>query len=156
MSPIADLIAPDLDTQAGPLVVTFRVARQLYALPLAAVVQVVRLPALTVVPDAPRGHCGLLNLRGRFLPVLEARALLGEPPAAELHSQVIIMSIGDARAPTLGLLVDGVETVRRYPPGSLAHLAGSSPLVAGMLREHDGAAVVLSCEALAARALALA
>jgi purine-binding chemotaxis protein CheW len=135
-----------------PLVVTFRVGRQVYALPLATVLQVVRLPALTMVPDAPPAHCGLLNLRGAFLPVLAARSLLGEPELATLDNHVIVLATGEADVPALGLLVDEVDAVRRYQPGSFAALAGSSDLVIGVLRDRDEAAVVLDPEALAARA----
>jgi chemotaxis signal transduction protein len=140
--------------ESGPLVVTFRAGRQRCALPLSAVLQVVRLPALTVVPDAPAGHCGLLNLRGSFLPVLDARALLGEPPDVSLTSQVIVLADGpSAGLPALGILVDEVDTVRRFPAGSFTPLAGASDLVSGILREQDGAAVVIDPEPLAARAM---
>lgn len=153
MSLVAAAISPAQPARPGPIVVTFRVARQIYALPLAAVLQVVRLPALTLVPDAPRGHCGLLNLRGSFLPVLDARALLGEPAAASLESHVLVLSAGALDgAAALGLLVDAVDTVRRFPPGSFAPIGGAGQIVTGILREREEAAVVLDPEALASRA----
>lgn len=155
MSLVAEVRSLEQSAHAGPLVVTFRVARQIYALPLAAVLQVVRLPALTVVPDAPRGQCGLLNLRGSFLPVLDARTILGEPAAAALESHVIVLTAGaPGGAAALGLLVDEVDTVRRFPPGSFAPLGGASQIVTGILRERDEAAVVLDPDALAARVAA--
>lgn len=151
MTPLATAPGAPAPALQMPLVVTFRVGRQIYALPLATVLQVVRLPALTTVPDAPPAHCGLLNLRGTFLPVLSARGLLGEPELASLDNHVIVLAAGEAGVPALGLLVDEVDAVRRYPPGSFAALVGSSDLVIGVLRERDEAAVVLDPEALAAR-----
>lgn len=136
----------------APLVVTFRVGRQSYGLPLDAVLQVVRLPALTVVPGAPPQLAGLLNLRGSFVPVLDGRALLGEPPEVSLQSQVLVL--GAAAAPTLSLLVDAVAAVRRFPPGSFTALASPNGLVAGMLHERGEPVVVLDPEALAAAARA--
>jgi purine-binding chemotaxis protein CheW len=139
-------------TVSAPLVVTFKVGRQLYALPLSAVLQVVRLPALTMVPGAPAGMCGLLNLRGVFVPVLDARSLLGEVASVGMESQVIILSAGFAGAPEAGLLVDAVDTVRHYPPGSFAGISSGDALVVGMLRDRVESAVVLDPEALVARA----
>lgn len=134
----------------SPLVVTFRVARQVYALPLAAVLQVVRLPALTIIPEAPPELCGLLNLRGDFVPVLDARTVLGEPPAVALESQIIVLRA--AGESSFGLLVDEVDSVRHCPAGSFAPLAQGSDLLIGMLRERDHAAMMLDPVALAARA----
>jgi purine-binding chemotaxis protein CheW len=141
--------APAL-TETAPLVVTFKVGRQTYALPLDAVLQVVRLPALTVVPDAPPTLCGLLNLRGTFVPVLNGRVMLGEPPAADLTSQVLVLGVG---VPTHSLLVDEVDAVRRFPSASFAPFVDGSALVLGLLRDRDEAVVVLDPEALAARAV---
>ncbi len=133
---------------AAPQVVTFRVGRQSYALPLEAVLQVVRLPALTLVPGAPPTLAGLLNLRGSFVPVIDGRALLGEPPAVGLESQIVV--IGAGAAPAVSLLVDEVDAVRRFAPGSFAALDSGNRFVAGMLHERDESVVVLDPAALAA------
>ena len=132
-----------------PLVVTFKVGRQTYALPLGVVLQVVRLPALTVVPDAPPTLCGLINLRGTFLPVLNGRVVLGEPSAVNLACQVIVMGNG---TPTFSLLVDEVDAVRRFTLDSFSPFTHHSTLVVGLLRDRDESVVVLDPEALAARA----
>jgi purine-binding chemotaxis protein CheW len=148
------IITEEMPTAAlsAPLVVTFKVGRQIYALPLSAVLQVVRLPALTVVPGAPPGMCGLLNLRGNFVPVLDARSILGEASIVGIESQVIILSANFEATPDAGLLVDTVDTVRHYPSGSFAGVSGGDGLVIGMLRDRAESAVVLDPEALVARA----
>jgi purine-binding chemotaxis protein CheW len=142
------MIEPAAATSTAPLVVTFRVGRQRYALPLAAVLQVVRLPALTVVPGAPHTLCGLLNLKGGFVPVLDGRAILGEPPGVGLDSQIIIIGLGGS--PAVSLLVDEVDMVRSFAPGSFAALASNNAIVVGMLHEQDDSAMLLDPEALAA------
>lgn len=146
---IAEVQAP---AGTAPLVVTFKVGRQIYALPLGVVLQVVRLPALTTVPGAAPGLCGMLNLRGVFLPVLDARIILGEPASVGLENQIVILSSGTGDRPACGLLVDTVEMVRQFPLNSFAPLTNGSDLVVGMLRERDEAVVVLDAEALAAHA----
>lgn len=146
MSVFAATPAP---TSAVPLVVTFRVGRQHYALPLSAVLQVVRLPALTVVPGAPPTLCGLLNLRGSFVPVLDGRVLLGEQGAIGLESQVIVLG-GGGGVPKVSLLVDEVDTVRSFASGSFATMASSNAIISAMLHERDTAVMLLDPEALVA------
>lgn len=133
---------------AAPLVVTFRVGRQHYALPLASVLQVVRLPALTLVPGAPPALCGLLNLRGSFVPVLDGHILLDEQGAIGLESQIIVMGAA-SDTPTVSLLVDEVDTVRSFAPGSFAALASSNAIVSAMLHERGASVMLLDPEALA-------
>jgi purine-binding chemotaxis protein CheW len=99
---------PELAENRGPLFVTFKIAYQVYALPLAVTLEVVRLPALVELAGAPPTLCGLLNLRGRYVPVLDARALMGAPATYDLNSQIVIAGRGK---PELGLLVDEVRDV---------------------------------------------
>jgi purine-binding chemotaxis protein CheW len=101
-------LAPELAENRGALFVTFKIAFQLYALPLATALEVVRLPALVELAGAPPTLCGLLNLRGRYLPVLDARTLMGAPATYDLNSQIVIAGRG---VPELGLLVDEVRDV---------------------------------------------
>jgi purine-binding chemotaxis protein CheW len=132
----------------APLAVTFQLAEQRYALPLDAVAQVVRLPDLVVIAGAPPAVCGLLNLRGVFLPVLAGRRLVGAPDAFSLESCVVLVVV-DGR-PALGLLVDEVEAVRRFPPDGFARAGHSAPFVAGVLREREESAILLDPAALLA------
>jgi purine-binding chemotaxis protein CheW len=90
------------------LIVSFRLGQQHYGLPIEAVREVVQLPALLALAGAGPALCGLLNLRGVYLPVLDGRVLVGEVPHYDLGNQVIM--VGDDR-PELGLLVDRVEGV---------------------------------------------
>jgi purine-binding chemotaxis protein CheW len=90
------------------LIVTFQLGHQQYGLSLAAVREIVRLPALTALAGASPLLCGLLNLRGRHLPVLDGRALVGEPVLHALSNQIVIAGQGQ---PELGILVDHVHDV---------------------------------------------
>lgn len=87
-----------------------RIGAQDYALPLEATLRIVRLPALTILPDSKPEVCGLLNLNGRHLPVIDGRRLVGETPQYDLTNQIVIVNAGAdaADVPALGLLVDEV------------------------------------------------
>jgi purine-binding chemotaxis protein CheW len=86
---------------------TFRVGGELYALPANQIAEVIRLPAVARVPQAPKGLLGLANLRGSVLPVASVRGLIGAEESAEATTRAIVL---DGAAP-VALAVDVVEAL---------------------------------------------
>ncbi len=92
-----------------------------YAVDLAAVAEVVVVPAVTRVPGAPDWLAGVVNWRGRVLAVVDLRPLVGVVPAPVTRSaRVVVLSSADVEA---GLLVEEVSglldttgTVAPVPP----------------------------------------
>ena len=117
--PVAE-VAPEVAENRGALFVMFEIAHQQYALPLAVTLEIVRLPALVALAGAPPTLCGLLNLRGRYLPILDARALMDAPATYDLNSQIVIAGRG---MPELGLLVDDVRDVCAVGHGRIAPIS---------------------------------
>lgn len=69
--------------------VTFLVAREEYAFPIASVREVLRIGAITEVPDEPPYILGILSVRNTLLPVVDLRRLFGLPSLAEnLHHEL--------------------------------------------------------------------
>lgn len=69
--------------------VTFLVAREEYAFPIESVREVLRIGAITEVPDEPPHILGILAVRNALLPVVDVRRLLGLPSLAEsLHHEL--------------------------------------------------------------------
>lgn len=98
--------------------VTCVLADQEYGLPIASVREILRVGAITAVPHAPAYMRGVVDLRGRVVPILDLRARLGLPVGESTsRSRVIVV---EARARVLGLLVDGVSHVLRLPARALA------------------------------------
>ena len=95
---------------------TLRTDGQLYALGAAEVAEVIRLPSVARVPQAPKGLLGLANLRGTVLPVASLRGLLGLSEAAETEpgtaSRAIVI---DAAAP-VALVVDTIGALVSVEP----------------------------------------
>jgi purine-binding chemotaxis protein CheW len=91
-------------------VILLRLEGHEYALPLACVVEVVRMAALAPVPDAPAHVLGLLDLRGRVVPVLDLRRRLGLAPAEPGLSTPICVVEAGGRG--FGLVADAVTDVR--------------------------------------------
>jgi purine-binding chemotaxis protein CheW len=106
--------------------VLFRLEKDRYALPLAAIREVVVAPeSWTRVPRSPRAMKGVMNLRGRVVPVIDLRVLLElSGGAAEGPGRVVLLDRGRRE---LGLLiseVDGIESLEKVgPPAPKASMA---------------------------------
>ncbi|MGV3593214.1 MAG: chemotaxis protein CheW [Gammaproteobacteria bacterium] len=87
---------------------TFRADAQLYALPAADVTEVMLVPPLAHIPQAPAALLGVANLRGAVVPVASLRELLGKPAAAHTDAtRAIVLDLG---AP-VALVVDAVDAL---------------------------------------------
>lgn len=100
---------------AAPLLhlIAFRLDREEYGVPVASVREVSRVGEITRVPQAPEHIRGVMNLRGRILPVLELRTRLGHPPLVpDPKARVVVVEV---HGRVLGLLVDAVAQVLKVP-----------------------------------------
>jgi purine-binding chemotaxis protein CheW len=95
----------------------FRLAKEEYAVDIAAVGEIVKPRAVTEVPFAPAFCPGIVSLRGRIVTIMDLRRRLGLP-AGELGRGARIVVAHDAGR-TVGLLVDGVTGVVRLPAGAV-------------------------------------
>ncbi len=83
-----------------------RIGAGRYAVGLSGIAEVVTAPPTTRVPGLPRWLTGVANWRGRVLPVLDLRPLLGEEQnPLPSSSRLVILSVDQVEA---GLLVDSV------------------------------------------------
>ena len=119
--------ASDADQQ----VVIFRLAESSYAIEIAAVREIIRPSAITVVPHAPECVRGVINLRSSVVPVLDLRRRCGLPQAPETReSRIVVVQVGDQ---SVGLQVDGVSEVTTVPADVIEPAAG---IIRGAGQEH--------------------
>lgn len=89
--------------------VAFRVGTSEYAVPAAQVLHLDSFEAATPVPGAPPYVAGLVQVRGRVVPVVDLRKRFGLPPVAHaLAHRIIVVQVG---ARIAGLLVDSARDV---------------------------------------------
>jgi len=60
-------------------IVGFKVGRETYGVPITSLHEIVRVPEITAVPDAPEYIEGVINLRGKIVSVIDLRKRFGEP-----------------------------------------------------------------------------
>jgi len=116
----------------------FQLQARCYALAVRDVVEVLRIAALTPLPEAPGWLAGLLNLRGQVIPVLDLSRRLGlSQQLVDLSTPIIV---AHAAGRQIGLLADAVLEVLTLSPDSIAPpdaLAGSSHAVSAIARPTD-------------------
>src|SRR3954452_8069576 len=97
------------------LLVTFRADEGLFAIDAGRVVEIVPRVDLRAIPHAPASLAGLLNYRGRIVPVADLGLLLGTLPCRpRLSTRIILVDrAGDERGQAaLGLIAESVSDVR--------------------------------------------
>lgn len=120
--------------------VLLRLGQGRYAVPLSSVDHVLQVPALTRMPAAPLWLAGVANWRGRVLPVVDVRPLLGvERSTLASSARILVLAEGEVRA---GVLVDSVVGLLDDPSADLASVPATvSPAATSILEgivESDG------------------
>ena len=103
--------------QRASQLLTFKLDDQEYALDIANVVQVVRMVAVTRTPKAPAYIEGMVNLRGRVIPVIDLRKRCNlRLKPYDLNTQLLIAR---TQQHAMALMVDVVSEVLTMPANSL-------------------------------------
>lgn len=89
--------------------VGFRLGKEEYALDILNIQEIIRSTEITTVPSSPKTIEGVINLRGRILPVMDLRTVFGREPMEKTKStRIIVANLG---AKTIGFMVDEVSEV---------------------------------------------
>ena len=136
---------------------SFVIAGGEYAVPILAVREILQFDEITVVPGTPRAVRGVINVRGRVVPVADLAVKFGLPeirPTA--RTCVLVVEARLAGEPTpVGLLADAVNEVLELaedeiePPPAAAG-TGCPDYVVGMGKKAKGFVVLLDIDRLLA------
>lgn len=146
-------------TEALRKTLIFSIDSTLYAISVADVREIVGMQRITSVPGSVHYVRGVMNLRGKVVPVMDVRSRFGLPPRqldslenpaiSEERTCVIVVR---ARGAEVGLSIDTVEEVMDIPESNIEaspHLAGSAaPYVVGIAKIRDSVIVILGAEEL--------
>ena len=121
----------------------FELAGERFALRLTDVEEVVRACALQALPKAPPPICGVLNLRGEIVPVLDLRLRFElRPKQLEPSDYFVLARIPGRR---VGIRVDsvvGIETLSALPVAAAPNLPTRLEHVAGVAAVADGSVLI--------------
>lgn len=98
-------------------VVGFRIGRETFGLPISVVREIIRVPDITSVPNAPHYIEGVINLRGRIIPVVDLRKRFGDKSAeANKKNRIVVVEMQNR---AIGLIVNAASEVLRIPPAEI-------------------------------------
>lgn len=129
--------------------ITFKMGDELFAIDVQFVREVIDLSPIARVPTAPAYLRGVVNVRGKAVPVVDLRRKFGLPDMAPtVHTRILILDlVSDGEAYVVGGLADSVHDVIELGPEDLApppRLAARwrSEVITG-LAQRDGEFIML-------------
>jgi len=97
--------------------VGFRIGRETFGVPIGLVREIVRMMEITAVPEAPDYVEGVINLRGRIIPVIDLRKRFREPGIkADKRNRILVAEL---EGRLVGLIVDAASEVLKMANGDI-------------------------------------
>lgn len=113
--------------QSEEQLVVFTLANETYGIAISTVNEIIRMQEITEVPRTPDFVEGVINLRGRIVPVIDLRKRFCLEAGEETQaSRIMVVEI---QGLTVGMVVDSVSEVLRLPSDSVEP---TPPMVAGI------------------------
>jgi purine-binding chemotaxis protein CheW len=131
----------------------FRVANSIYGVPVTSVIEIIRIVAFQPIPNPAPDLLGMVNVRGRVIPVFDlCRTLgVGDRPLS-LRMYIVI---ADVEGEALGVVVDDVQDVVSVPAEQYQisrAIGGGDSFTAGVARVASDLLTVLNLAPLLDRA----
>jgi purine-binding chemotaxis protein CheW len=129
--------------------VTFYIDDGIFAVPLAEVQEIIRMPQVVQVPLSPASLEGLANLRGTVMSITSLRRIFRYPPLAhDDATRVVVINQGIP----VGLVVDRMSAVVTADPDQLESVASiegtvNTDLLRGMIKAADGRGMIMILDA---------
>ncbi len=129
--------------------VVFDLAEEVYGVEINTVREIIRMQAVTSVPDAPEFIEGVMNLRGNVIPVVDLRRRFNLP-AGETTADTRVVVV-DIDGEGIGVIVDAVTEVLRITEGSIEPASSvvtteDSYYIRGIVKLSDRLLILLDIE----------
>jgi purine-binding chemotaxis protein CheW len=136
-------------------VVTLSLGREVFAVPVEYVREILEYRAPFVLPDGPSWLMGLIDVRGRGTPVIDLRVKLGlaKVPADD-HTRIMVLDVPlGGKQLALGFVADKVREVvsftrDQFEPAPDVGVPWRSDYIAGVVRHRDDFVVLFELEKL--------
>jgi purine-binding chemotaxis protein CheW len=142
----ADLVFNE-ENNINDMYLTFGVSGEEYGIGIAYVTEIVGMQRVMEVPDVPHFIKGVINLRGKVIPVMDVRCRFGieEKPYTE-RTVIIVLDMENI---PIGLVVDNVSEVLEIPatnidqPPQFGANRGGKGVIRGLGKSGDKVAILL-------------
>lgn len=130
--------------------VSFNLGAEEYAVEVLKVREIIRMTEITHVPNTSHGVEGIINLRGKVIPIISLRNRFGMMPAdSDQHTRIMVM---DIEGKLMGFVVDGVSEVIRIssaeiqPPPDLVGGGMDQDFISGVIQHGDHLLLMLQLD----------
>jgi len=135
------------DDNIENMYLTFAIGTETYGVPIAVVTEIVGMQRIMTVPDVPRYIKGVINLRGKVIPLMDVR-LRFNLAEREYDDRTVIIVLELGTSP-VGLIVDRVSEVLEIADDHIDSANGlgggdSQGLVQGLGRVDENVAIILN------------
>ncbi len=143
-----------MEKQDSKTFLTFRVGNELYAVNTRYVISIIEMKPLTRVPEAPNFIEGVINFRGKALPVLNLHVILGSPKKATTPETAIVINelVYENNSIQVGMIVDSLTGVFNYTEGEILPTPEISQQqrkwIDGLVQNNETFTQILNLEAL--------
>jgi purine-binding chemotaxis protein CheW len=140
------------ENNIADMYLTFAVAGEDYGVGIGFVTEIVGMQKVMEVPDVPHFIRGVINLRGKVIPVMDVRRRFGLPETSYTERTVIIVL--DVDSVPIGLVVDGVSEVLEIPenqidqPPKFGASRDGKGVIRGLGKQGDRVAILLDVDRL--------
>jgi len=145
-----DVMLIDEDTQKGKYLI-FTMGEENYGIEVKYVIEIIGIQQITEVPDMPNYIKGVINLRGRIIPVMDVRLRFGKDHR-EYDDRTCIIVI-EVQTITIGLIIDRVSEVvviqdeMLLPPPNVGH-GFNHRYIKGIGKVGEAVKLILDCDKL--------
>ena len=130
--------------------VSFNLGPEEYAVEVLKVREIIRMTSITHIPNTPPSVEGIINLRGKVIPIISLRSRFSMPSSDnDHHTRIMVMDIGGK---LMGFIVDGVSEVIRIssgeiqPPPSMVSSGANQDFICGVIQHSDQLLLMLQLD----------
>lgn len=130
-------------------IVVFELANEMYGIEIPDVHEIIRMQEITELPRTPEFIKGVINLRGRIIPVIDLRERFGVLCSDYTKATRIIVS--EVSNQMIGMIVDGVSEVLQIPiesiePPPMVSSTVESEYLSGIAKFNDRLIIMIDLE----------
>jgi len=145
MEKITDI---DEDTLKGRYL-TFPLGMETYGIEIMYVTEIIGIQPITEIPELPSYLKGIINLRGKIIPVMDVRLRFKKNPKEYSDKTcVIVVNVNNF---SVGLIVDSVSEVLSIPEQDIVdppHLSSNNRFIKKIAKINNEVKLILDCEKL--------